>query len=224
MVVLRDRFILLVQHSGNPSIMIERKHYWQQVYSEKQPYEVSWFQPAPQISIDLIERSGIGKKDNVIDVGGGASRLVNVLVEKGYKSISVLDIADNALQVAKASLGKLASDIDWISSDITAFKPKKQYALWHDRAVFHFLTDKQDRQAYVGALKECLKPGGSLIIAAFAIGGPMRCSGLEIVQYDANKLLAELGSEFDLKEQVNECHKTPAGGEQEFSYFRMRRK
>lgn len=202
--------------------MSEKTH-WENVYSEKSAQEMSWYQPAPAISLRLIENAGIEKTQALIDVGGGASTLVDGLLAKGYTNISVLDIADAALAAARARLGVRASGVHWVESDITQFRPERQYALWHDRAVFHFLTTAESRQHYVDVLMQGLKPGGTLIMAAFAIGGPLRCSGLDIVQYDAEKLGTELGLPFHLLETVTEQHLTPAGKTQSFSYFRYLR-
>jgi len=202
-------------------MMSERKAHWEHVYRDKSPLEVSWFQQKPVLSLELIQHTGIDKTSGLIDIGGGASTLVDYLLREGYSNISVLDISASALEYAQQRLGEQSTTIDWIVADITSFTPPTRYALWHDRAVFHFLTDKPDRQAYVTALRESLQPGGHVIIAAFAIGGPQKCSGLDIVQYDAAKLLAELGGEFELVEETSEIHHTPNQKEQKFGYFRF---
>ena len=165
--------------------MTSRKEHWQNIYSEKSASDVSWYQAEPQLSLDLIRASGIGSDEAIIDVGGGASVLVDRLYGSGYSKLSVLDISGNALASARNRLGVIAENIEWIEDDITEFQPTHRYALWHDRAVFHFLTDKSDREKYVDVLEHALLPAGHLIIAAFAIGGPVKCSGLDIVQYDA---------------------------------------
>ena len=159
----------------------------------------------------------------VIDVGGGASLLVDRLLEKGYSRLAVLDISERALDVAKQRLGDKASLIEWHAQDITCFQPAHQYSLWHDRAVFHFLTEAVDRRKYVETLKRSLAPHGHVILAAFAIGGPRKCSNLDIVQYDTDKIISELGSEFKLEETASEIHQTPGGKTQQFSYFRFTR-
>ncbi len=199
----------------------KRKTHWEDVYRDKSPLKVSWFQQRPELSLELIKHTSIGKNSELIDIGGGASTLVDCLLDEGYSNISVLDISSNALDYAQHRLGNRASSVNWIVTDITSYKPSMKYILWHDRAVFHFLTDKADRVAYVSVLKEGLQPGGHLIIAAFGIGGPQKCSGLDIVQYDANKLMAELGEEFDLVEEASEIHHTPDAREQLFGYFRF---
>jgi len=204
--------------------MFDRKAHWQNIYQEKSPLDVSWYQQEPKLSLELIHRTGIFHDEPIIDVGGGASVLVDFLCKDGFTNLSVLDISGKALADAKNRLGELAKNIEWIEADITEFNTPHIYSLWHDRAVFHFLTDESDRRKYVSALTHALKAGGHLIIAAFAIGGPDKCSGLEIVQYDSSKLQAELGEEFELLEERNETHTTPAKKEQKFIYFRFIRK
>lgn len=204
--------------------MIDRKAHWQNIYQEKSPLEVSWYQREPRLSLELIQRSGIHPGEAVIDVGGGASVLVDSLLKKGFTRISVLDVSDSALISAKNRIGAGAKNIEWIEADITEFSPPHTYSLWHDRAVFHFLTDALDRRKYTDTLKQALSQGGHLIIAAFAIGGPERCSGLDVVQYDAAKLMGELGDEFELEEEIDEIHTTPSNKEQKFIYFRLMRR
>lgn len=150
--------------------------------------------------------------------------MVDCLCEEGYTHIGVLDISKKALAHAQKRLGDKANGVEWYEEDITLFRPPHQFSLWHDRAVFHFLTDESDRSKYLDVLKAALKPNGHLVIAAFAIGGPTQCSGLDIVQYDAEKLMAELGEDFELIEVANELHKTPANKEQKFTYFHFIRK
>jgi len=204
--------------------VFDRKKHWQNVYKEKSSLDVSWYQKEPKLSLELIHRAGVRKDEAIIDVGGGASVLVDYLCKDGFSNVSVLDISENALADARKRLGDLAKTVTWFEADITEFSPPHTFSLWHDRAVFHFLTDKSDRNKYVSTLKEALRQRGHLIIAAFAIGGPKKCSGLEIVQYDSSKLIAELGEEFELVEEVNEVHITPANEEQKYIYFRFIRK
>ena len=201
--------------------MTDAKTHWQRVYQEKSPGEVSWYQKAPTLSLQLIEHTGLARTAAIIDVGGGASTLVDYLLERQYSHLTVLDISGLALSHAQRRLGQRAKTIDWIEADVTTFSAPASFDLWHDRAVFHFLTAEADRQAYVSALKRSLKPHGHLIMAAFAIGGPQKCSGLEIVQYDANTLMAVLGPEFELVEEAEELHLTPNNKEQQFGYFRF---
>jgi len=199
--------------------MSDRKTHWENVYNNNSPLEVSWYQKEPILSLQLIQNSRIVLDAPLIDVGGGASVLVDYLCEAGYTNIDVLDIATTALTHAKERLAEKACGVEWHNTDVVNFVPPHEYSLWHDRAVFHFLTEKADREKYVGVLKHALQPGGHLIIMAFAIGGPLKCSGLEIVQYDADKLMAELGDGFELVEQGHETHETPAGNKQKFAYF-----
>lgn len=204
--------------------MFDRQAHWQQIYRGKSPLEVSWYQKQPELSLELIRQTGLRNDGAIIDVGGGASVLVDHLHNQGFTDLAVLDISGNALAGAKKRLGDAANNIQWFETDITEFSPPRRFSLWHDRAVFHFLTDRSDRTKYLKALKQALKPKGHLIIAAFAIGGPEKCSGLEIVQYDAAKLMAELGSDFELVEERSETHITPADKEQKFNYFRCLKK
>jgi SAM-dependent methyltransferase len=201
--------------------MFDKKTHWENIYQDKSPLDVSWYQKEPSLSLELIRSTHVGSDEPIIDVGGGASVLVDYLCKEGFTNLAVLDISGKALFCAKKRLGNLAQNIEWYESDITQFHAPHQFSLWHDRAVFHFLTDKPDRKNYVKALKHALRPGGHLIIAAFAIGGPKQCSGIDIVQYDAEKLTAELGDDFELIEVRNEVHITPSNKEQKFTYFRF---
>ena len=204
--------------------MFDKKTHWEKIYREKSSSDVSWYQESPDLSLELIRRSGVRNDEAIVDVGGGASVLVDVLCEEGFRNLSVLDISGIALAGAQQRLGGLAETIEWFEADITEFDPPHAFTLWHDRAVFHFLTDESDRRKYVNVLKRALRPGGHLIIAAFAIGGPEQCSGLQVVQYDSSRLKAELGEEFELVEERDEVHITPANKEQRFTYFRFVRK
>ncbi|MES9994372.1 MAG: class I SAM-dependent methyltransferase [Candidatus Thiodiazotropha sp.] len=203
--------------------MIDKKAHWQNIYRDRVPTEVSWHQSEPTLSLQLIHRCGIGREEALIDVGGGTSLLVDHLCSVGYSNLAVLDISGHALAFAKQRLGDGAKGIDWYEIDVIEFTPPQQYSLWHDRAVFHFLTDKPDREKYIETLNRALRPKGHLILAAFAIGGPEKCSGLDIVQYDATKLLGELGEGFQLLEAMDEHHITPSGKEQLFTYFCLRK-
>ena len=204
--------------------MTGRKDQWEQIYTNKSPSDVSWYQGEPVVSLGLIDDCRLQKDAPIIDVGGGASVLVDKLSEQSYERLAVLDISSKSLAMAKNRLGGKARNIEWFEADITEFEPPHPFSLWHDRAVFHFLTESLDRQKYIEVLNKSLRPGGHLILAAFAIGGPAKCSGLDVVQYDTEKLLAELGDGFALVEQVEEIHKTPAGNQQQFTYFRFLRR
>ncbi len=203
---------------------MDHKAHWENIYQTKSPLEVSWYQREPAASLRLIDRTGVDRDAPVIDVGGGASVLVDRLLSRGYRHVSVLDVSAKALASARARLGDLAQSVEWIEADITSFQPPHLFQVWHDRAVFHFLTNPADRRAYVKALAEGLTPGGHLIIATFAIGGPTKCSGLDICQYDSARMGAELGPEFELQEEVGETHVTPAGREQRFIFLRYQRR
>jgi SAM-dependent methyltransferase len=202
---------------------MNRKKHWNQVYETKAPDDVSWFQTRPGISLSLIEAAGSRKDEGIIDVGGGASVLVDCLLDAGFNKVAVLDISAAALARSRERLGARAGLVEWFNADVTAFNPPRQFKLWHDRAVFHFLTDKGDREKYVQALKRALVPDGHVIIATFAIDGPLKCSGLEVARYDAPLICAELGPDFRLLEQVDETHTTPWDTKQNFSYFRFAR-
>lgn len=199
--------------------MLDRKAHWEAVYTDKSPLEVSWYQQEPALSLDFIHRSGLALDAPIIDVGGGASLLVDCLLGLGHSQLAVLDISGQALAKTRQRLGPAGDRVEWIEADITDFVPARGYALWHDRAVFHFLTSAADRAAYIRSLRQGLLPGGFLVLAAFALDGPRQCSGLDIVQYDADSLLAELGEGFELLEQAQELHQTPAGRRQSFGYY-----
>jgi len=202
--------------------MSDRRKHWQAIYRDRSPEDVSWFQPCPALSLEMIEAARVPSAEGVIDVGGGASTLVDHLLQRGFQRLTVLDISAHALAAAQARLGKAARSVEWLEADITTFETDRSWWLWHDRAVFHFLTEASDRKSYLRALRKSLQPGGQLIIAAFAVGGPTRCSGLEIVQYDAARLQDELGADFELLETRSEAHVTPSQSTQDFNYFRLR--
>ena len=203
--------------------MFERKKHWGDVYQDKTPSELSWYQKEPKLSLELIRSTNAASNDAIIDIGAGTSVLVDYLKKEHYTNLTVLDISENAIAIAKKRLGKSAKSINWIVSDITKFDVFQKFSLWHDRALFHFLTDPSDRGIYVKALINAVRPEGHLIIATFAIGGPKKCSGLEIVQYDSEKMIAELGDNFKLVEERKEVHITPANKEQKFNFFLFRR-
>jgi trans-aconitate methyltransferase len=173
-----------------------RQAHWQQVYNEKGENQVSWFQERPAISLELIEAAGAEPGSAIIDIGGGASRLVDALVENGYRDLTVLDLSESAVSIAKKRLGRRAATVKWIVADVTQWEPPTTYDLWHDRAAFHFLTEESDRIAYVERLTKVLRPAGHAIIGTFALDGPERCSGLPVVRYDGAQLSINLGSAF----------------------------
>ena len=198
--------------------MTDRHQHWERVYTDKATDQVSWFQPHAASSLRLI--TGCADPDaNIIDVGGGASVLVDDLLDAGYRNLTVLDLAGSALAVSRKRLGERAQSVNWIAADITrAELPAATYDVWHDRAVFHFLTDPDDRARYVAQVLKSVKPGGHVIIATFGPGGPLQCSGLDVVRYAPENLHAEFGAPFRLVGHQTETHHTPAGKEQEFVY------
>ena len=201
-------------------IPAERRGHWEGVYASRGPSEVSWYQARPAVSLDLIAATGAGPDAGIIDVGGGASTLVDHLLDAGYRNLAVLDVAAGALAACRARLGARAEAVEWIVADVTAWEPERTCDVWHDRAVFHFLTEAADRRAYVTTLRKALAGRGHLIVATFAPDGPPRCSGLPVVRYDAASLGAELGEGFRLVETRREEHVTPAGTVQPFLYQR----
>lgn len=202
---------------------INRRDHWNRVYGSKTPESVSWYQRKPDLSLALIAASGVAKDAWIIDVGGGASVLVDYLLDLGYAHLAVLDLSGSALIASQARLGARAADIKWHEVDVTNFAPPHRYALWHDRAVFHFLTAAEDRARYVDTLRNALEPNGVIVIATFAPEGPPKCSGLDVVRYDEQSIAAELGAEFQFQEVRRETHLTPWNAEQRFNYFRFQR-
>jgi 2-polyprenyl-3-methyl-5-hydroxy-6-metoxy-1,4-benzoquinol methylase len=203
--------------------MKDAKTHWNDVYAARSPLDVSWYQAEPRLSLELVAASGISAEQPLIDVGGGASLLVDCLLDRGFTDVAVLDLSRNALAHAQRRLGARAVNVEWHEQDVTRFVAPRRFALWHDRAVFHFLTEAADREQYVRALRRAIPVGGHVIMAAFAIGGPTRCSNLDIVQYDAGKMQAALGHEFRLVEERAELHVTPAAKQQKFGFFRFLR-
>lgn len=204
---------------------MDRKAHWEQVYDTRSSMEVSWYQPLPARSLELIREAGAGPESAVIDVGGGDSRLVDTLLEREFRRVTVLDLSGAALARARARLGAPAAAVIWLEADVTAAElAPAAYDLWHDRAVFHFLTDPQDRVRYVAAAARAVRPGGALIIATFALDGPTRCSGLEVVRYGPEELAREFGDSFVLLRSFGDVHRTPSGGEQRFTYAMFERR
>ncbi|MEQ1682763.1 MAG: class I SAM-dependent methyltransferase [Burkholderiaceae bacterium] len=200
------------------------KNHWDQVYSTKSADTVSWYQAHADQSLRLIQESGLPLSASIIDVGGGASTLVEDLLAHGYTDLSVLDLSQAALSSVQQRLGMAAQQVRWIAGDITRLAlPVHAYDLWHDRAVFHFLTDPAQRQAYVNAVLRAVKPGGHVIVATFAEDGPLQCSGLPVMRYRAEELHAEFGAPFTLLRHEREEHQTPAGTTQKFIYCYCRK-
>ncbi len=200
------------------------KAHWEEVYATKSPTAVSWFQPHAALSLQLIEQTGVPKDAGIIDVGGGASTLVDDLLDAGYSNLTVLDLSDAALAASRARLASRADAVHWLVGDITQITlPEQAYAVWHDRAVFHFLTTEPQRDAYVAAVMRAVKPGGHVIVATFAEDGPEKCSGLPVARYSAQGLHAQFGNPFTLLRQQREEHHTPFGTVQQFIYCLCRK-
>jgi SAM-dependent methyltransferase len=195
-----------------------RQAHWQNVYTKKGENEVSWFQENPAPSLELIAQVGATSASAIIDIGGGASRLVDNLVERGFKDITVLDLSEAALEAARGRLVGRAAQVHWIVADATVWEPQKAYDIWHDRAAFHFLTEDRDRAAYIARLEGALKVGGYAIIATFALDGPEKCSGLAVARYDPASLGQTLGHAFQLVHTRRQTHATPWGSDQSFQF------
>ncbi len=198
------------------------KNHWEQVYSTKQPNEVSWAQAVPQTSLNIIHSFHLNKAAAIIDIGGGDSRLVDHLLDEGFKNITVLDISEKALERAKKRLGDKARKVKWIVSDVTEFQPKEKYDVWHDRATFHFLTTSSQIKKYLTTTEVAVK--GYLAIGTFSEKGPQKCSGLEIKQYDEKQLNDQLSHGFKKIKCVTENHTTPFNTQQNFLFCSFKRK
>ena len=201
-----------------------RKAHWENVYATKESVSVSWYQPVPAKSLELIRSTDIALQDPILDVGGGTSTLVDNLLDAGFQDVSVLDIASAAFKQTHARLGASANLVTWIEADVTEFEPTCSHAVWHDRAVFHFLTDAADRDRYLDALRKALQPQGHFLLATFGEEGPTRCSGLEVQRYSVEMLKALLEPEYRLCMVEIEEHRTPKGAPQEFLYSRWQSK
>ena len=202
---------------------MERHEHWDVVYRSKGAEQVSWFESLPSVSLRMVEAAGLTEDTCVVDIGGGDSRLVDHLAVRGLNCLAVLDVSGAALERARARLGESASIPTWIQADVTGDWSLKPMDIWHDRAVFHFLTAAEDRARYRGHLLRTLKPGGSAIVATFALDGPEVCSGLPVQRYSPEALALELGPLLDLVEAVPYIHSTPWGSTQSFVYCRFRR-
>lgn len=201
----------------------EAKPHWENVYGTRAPDRVGWYKPHLDTSLAWIRSLELDTDAPIIDVGGGASTLVDDLLHAGYRDLTVLDIAESALQQSKTRLGEQASKVDWIAADVTGTAlPASHFALWHDRAVFHFLTAIEDQHRYRDQLVSALRPGGYLLIGTFAPEAPPTCSGLPVERYDPGKLAGALGAGFELLRQQKEMHVTPGGVEQMYLYALLR--
>jgi len=200
-------------------VVMDTQAHWEKVYSTKASDAVSWFRPHLDTSLALIERVAPDLSASVIDVGGGQSTLIDDLLARGYENISVLDISSTALDATRKRLGPLAERVHWLVSDVTQVDlPPHTYDVWHDRAVFHFLTAKEQRIAYVEKVASAVKHGGHVVLSTFGPEGPAKCSGLDVVRYNAESLHSEFGERFDLVESFEELHNTPFGTSQQFLY------
>lgn len=203
---------------------MDSKRHWEQVYSSKESDAVSWFQEHAEQSLRLIHNTNLGKDAAIIDVGGGASTLVDDLVAEGYSDLTVLDLSAAALAVAGQRLGNRAHAVHWLEGDVTRAEfPLHRFDIWHDRAVFHFLTEPAERHAYVEQVMRAVRPGGHVIVATFAEDGPEKCSGLPVMRYQPDSLHAEFGEAFLLVEHEKEAHHTPLGVVQQFVYCYCRK-
>ncbi len=200
-----------------------RQAHWENVYTSKGESEVSWFQESPAPSFELIVQAGATHRSAIIDIGGGASRLVDHLVEQGFQDITVLDLSAAALEAARRRLESRADRVQWIVADATAWEPVRAYDIWHDRAAFHFLTDESDRAAYIARLTRGVNAGGHAIIGTFALDGPEKCSGLPVARYDSASLAQVLGAGFRLVDTRRHEHATPWGSRQMFQFSVFRR-
>jgi 2-polyprenyl-3-methyl-5-hydroxy-6-metoxy-1,4-benzoquinol methylase len=198
---------------------MDPKTHWDNVYRTRKADEVSWFRPHLEVSIELIEQAAPDRDAGIIDVGGGEATLVDDLLARGYRNVSVLDVSPTALAVARERVGAAGHRVSWLCGDVTTFAfAEHGYDVWHDRAVFHFLTDPQARAAYVRQASRAVKPGGHVIVATFGPEGPTKCSGLEVVRYDADAIHDEFGPGFAQVKHRTELHRTPAGAFQQFVY------
>jgi trans-aconitate methyltransferase len=201
----------------------DRQTHWQTVYQTKDERQFSWSQQQPEPSLSLIEEFADGPQASIIDIGGGASRLVDGLRRRGYQAITVLDLSQAALGAAKLRLGPDAAQVQWIAVDVTQWQAPAAYDIWHDRAAFHFLVEAADREAYLERLRSGVKGGGHAIIATFAPDGPQKCSGLAVRRYDPTSLSKVIGSAFELVDHREHRHTTPWGAVQPFQFSVLRR-
>jgi SAM-dependent methyltransferase len=199
------------------------RDHWDRVYSSKGERDVSWFEPSPNVSLAMLDAAGLTADTCVVDIGGGESRLIDELIRRGLKCLAILDVSLAALERTQTRLGDAARIPIWIAADVTGNWALKPMDVWHDRAVFHFLTAPEDRTRYVDHLKQTLKVGGTAIIATFAPDGPERCSGLPVMRYSPESLTRELGDQFSLEQALSHVHQTPWGTTQSFQYSRFLR-
>ncbi len=201
---------------------MENSDHWNRVYGAKPTNRVSWYQDIPALSLKIID-SIAGHESRILDVGGGASTLVDSLLDSGFQSLGVLDVSVVGLRKSKERLADAYKSVEWFYVDVREFRDTQRWDVWHDRAVFHFLTAPEDQKAYMKSLDLALKPGGHVVIATFALDGPEKCSGLDVERYDSEKLRKTFGSAYELVDSRREVHLTPEGREQNFQYALLRR-
>lgn len=202
--------------------MAEEPNRWEDVYQSKEEGETSWFEDRPQVSLDPIAATGVGKDAAFVDVGAGSSRLVDCLLEQGFRGITVLDLSDTALAKARSRLPQDAP-VEWVVANVLHWQPSGRFDVWHDRAAFHFLTEASDQDAYLRVMDRALIPGGHAIIGTFALDGPAQCSGLPVARYDAALLSERLGGGYRLVRSLNHEHRTPWGSVQRFHFGLFRK-
>ena len=202
---------------------MNRKKHWEEIYTTKDLQDVSWYQMMPVTSLNLITSSNLPKDAAIIDIGGGDSFLVDHLLDLGYKDITVLDISQQAIDKAKKRLGERQTEVTWIVTDITDFTSQKRYDLWHDRACFHFLTEKKEVAAYHKVITKSLKMQGVLVLGTFSKTGPLKCSGLDIQQYDEEDLKQVFSDQFEIIDCVKSVHATPSNSIQNYVFCRFKK-
>jgi SAM-dependent methyltransferase len=199
------------------------QRHWEKVWSARPAEQMSWFEPVPTVSLDMIVAAEVPLDAHIVDIGGGASTLADALLDAGYRHLTVVDLAAAGLDVARERLGRRADQVEWVVADVRSWRPSAPVDCWHDRAVLHFLLDLPDRDAYVASLRAALSPAGVVIIGTFAPDGPTHCSGLPVVRYDSANLATLLGPDFTLSSAARHAHRTPSGAEQSFQYATFRR-
>lgn len=203
--------------------MTDAVAHWDGVYDARADDEMSWFQASPERSLALIREAAPDRSAGIVDIGAGTSTLIDTLLADGYRDLTALDISAAAMARLRAQLGHTGEGIETIAADISAWRPKRQWDVWHDRAVFHFLTNREGQDAYIAALSSALRPDGTAIIATFALDGPEKCSGLPVQRYSGATLAARLGPGFRLISEMPEEHVTPRGAVHKFMYAVLRR-
>ena len=203
---------------------MNKKEHWENVFSQKQQNEVSWYQPVPKSSIDFFESNNIPKDANIIDVGSGDSYFIDYLVDNGYKNVYALDISEHALSRLKKRLGEKANSVNWIVSDVLDFKPAMHFDYWHDRAAFHFLSDPNDVDKYISITDEYINKNGKMMVATFSDSGPLKCSGISIKQYSKDELSNQFAKSFEKIKCVEETHPTPFNTIQNFTFCSFKKK